>query len=132
VSFQAQLERMALISASCDQGVCEFTFQSTGSANIMGPVTATGHIVQDFTVTPCNQAPAEIEMVGATGSITTADADGTVCPSRSPSGTPEFISSQWEVIGGSGAFAGIAGSGSSRGSITAAGPVVHLSGTVSY
>jgi len=132
VSFEAEFNRTDLLSASCDQGVCDLVFQSSGSANIMGPITAVGHIVQDLTVTPCNTALAEVELIGAAGSITLTDVEGTVCPSRSPSGFPGSISANWEVTGGTGEFDGISGSGFSRGTTDANGPVVHLSGTVTY
>jgi hypothetical protein len=128
--FQAQLTQASLVSVSCEAGVCVLVFQGSGAANIMGPITWTAQIVQDFTTSPCSEALAEITLVGATGSITVTDNAGFVCPSPSPSGG--FITSVWEVTGGTGEFSGISGSGTSRGPIGGGGPVVHLSGTVSF
>ena len=132
VSFHAQANQISLVSQSCEAGVCDLVFEGSGAANIMGPFTLTNHIVQDFTVTPCNPITGEHTLVGATGSITIADA-GTVCRnSASPSGFPFTISSTWEITGGTGEFSGITGSGTSEGTIGGNGPVVHFSGTVSF
>jgi hypothetical protein len=132
VVFEAELTQTRLVSVSCDQGVCDLEFEGSAAANILGPATATASVVQDFNITPCNDAIAEITLTGARGSITLADLAGSVCPISSPSGFPQFISSSWEIVAGTGAFSGISGSGTARGPIGGAGPVVHLSGTVSY
>jgi hypothetical protein len=132
VSFHAQANQTSLVSQSCAAGVCDLVFEGSGAANIVGPFTLTSHIVMDFTVTDCNPFTAEHTLVGATGSITIADA-GTVCQNPdSPSGFPFTISGSWEIIGGTGEFRGISGSGTSQGTIAGNGPVVHFSGTVSF
>ena len=131
VPFQAEANRSSLEHISCDAGVCIIDASGTGAANIMGPITWTSHIVEDFTVTPCDTAPAVVTLTGETGSITLEDSDGTVCPiSRiQPFG---FISASWEITGGTGEFSGISGNGTSYGPTAGAGPVVHLRGVVSY
>jgi hypothetical protein len=132
VSFHAQVNQVSLVSQSCEAGVCELVFEGSGAANIMGPFTLTNHIVQDFNITPCNPITGEHTLVGATGSITIADA-GTVCRNpASPSGFPSTVSTTWEITGGTGEFSGITGSGTSEGTIGGNGPVVHFSGTVSF
>lgn len=131
VAFQAEVNHSSLDAISCDMGVCELNVSGTGVANIMGPFTWTNHIVQDFTTSPCNTAPVVATLTGATGSITIADTDGVVCPIPGDRGFG-FISSDWEVTGGTGEFSGISGSGSSFGPTAGAGPVVHLQGTVRY
>jgi hypothetical protein len=128
VALQADLNRSSVVSVSCDQGVCDIDFEGSGAANLMGPITYTAHVVQDFTTAPCNDTLTELTLYGATGSITLADV-GRVCPSPTPSGAPNFISGVWGVAGGTEAFVGISGSGLSRGKVGAG---VHLSGTVTY
>lgn len=132
VEFEAQFYDGSLTSVVCNQGVCDLEFAGSGVANIMGQVTFTNHVVEDFTSGPCNDAPAEIVITGATGSISLADVTGSVCPNPSGMPTMGFISAHWEVTGGTGEFEGIEGSGISRGPIGGNGPAVHLSGTVSY
>ena len=132
VSFRAQGNQISLVSQSCEAGVCDLVFQGAGAANIMGPFTITVHAVQDFTVAPCNPFRAEYTLVGATGSIAIADV-GTICPnSASPTGFPFTISGTWEITGGTGEFSGITGNGTSQGKIGGNGPVVHLSGALSF
>lgn len=132
VAFEAELTRSTLESIQCTQGVCDLRLTSSGATNIMGLVTVTNHVVQDFTTTPCSVALAELTLVGATGSITLADVAGTVCPNPSPDPTDGFISGHWEVTDGTGEFDGISGSGTTTGPIGGNGPAVHLSGSVSY
>jgi len=98
----------------------------------MGAVSYSAKVVQDFTTAPCNEALAEVALVGSTGSITLADGAGSICPQRSPGGFPAFVGSEWTVAGGTGEFDGISGSGTSSGPIGGNAPVVHMSGTVSY
>jgi hypothetical protein len=131
VAFQAQLERGAPVSVACQAGVCEIETRGSGAVNIMGPITYSAHIVQDFTTTPCNVVAAQVTLTGEPGSITLADVTGEVCPNPH---APDFgfISSEWEIVDGTGAFESVTGSGISRGPIGGQGPVVHLSGTVSY
>jgi hypothetical protein len=112
--------------------VCDIVFEGSGAVNIMGPVTVTTHVVQDFNITPCNTALSEITMVGATGSITTTDTCGTVCPSATHSGAPYTIQTIWNVTSGTGQFSGITGSGTYQGTITGNGPNVKLSGIAVY
>jgi hypothetical protein len=115
LDWNAVLLQSERVSESCNEGVCAFVFQGNGSANIMGPITWTANVVQDFNVTPCNTWLAEITLVGATGSITVSDSCGIACPSNTPSGFPLTISSVWNVTGGTGQFNGITGSGTNQG-----------------
>lgn len=133
VVFQAQINGGTLDAITCNLGVCELDVSGTGTANITGRFTWSNHIVQDFTATPCNTAPSVATLTGATGSITITDADteGAVCPIPGDQGFG-FISSTWEITGGTGEFSGISGSGTSHGPTAGGGPVVHLSGVVSY
>ena len=132
VAFNAQLNRTSLVSQSCNGGVCNAVFEGSGSSNIMGAITWTANTVQDFNVTPCSTALADITLVGTTESITVSDSCGTVCPSPTGNGFPATIESVWNVTGGTGQFSGITGSGTNQGTITPNGPVVHLNGVVVY
>lgn len=87
-------------------------FEGSGSVNIMGRVSWTINVLQDFNITPCNPTLAEAAAIGATGSITVSDTCGIVCPSATHFGVPFTISSVWNVTGGTGQFVGITGSGS--------------------
>ncbi len=132
VAFEGHLERTTLVSQTCNGGVCTAVFEASGSVNIMGPVSWTITVVQDFNITPCNPAVAEATAVGATGSITTSDTCGIVCPSATHFGGPGTISTVWNVTGGTGQFSGITGSGTFQGTIGGNGPNVRLSGIVVY
>ena len=132
VAFNAQLNQTTLVSQSCNGGVCNSVFEGSGAVNIMGAVTWTANTVQDFNVTPCNTALADITFVGTTGSITVSNSCGTVCPSATHNGLPNTIESVWNVTGGTGQFGGITGSGLEQGTITGNGPVIHLNGVVVY
>jgi len=132
VAFNAQLNQSTLVSQSCNGGVCNFVFQGSGAVNIMGAVTWTANVVQDFNITPCNTASADITFVGTTGSITVSDSCGTVCPSATHNGFPATIEAVWNATGGTGQFSGITGSGTDQGTITGNGPVIHLNGVVVY
>jgi len=108
-------------------------FEGSGTVNIMGPITWTVNVTQDFNGYPCNPAVGtQYTLVGATGSITMADTCGAVCPSATKSGAPYTIETVWNVTGGTGAFSGIIGSGTNQGTITGNGPNLHLSGIVVY
>ena len=107
-------------------------FVGSGTANIMGPVTVTITVMQDFSGDPCDPYTAEYTLVGATGSITFSDVAGWVCPSATRSGLPLTIQGVWNVTGGTGEFRGIIGSGNDQGTIAGNGPHVHLSGIVVY
>jgi hypothetical protein len=131
VAFRAQVNQLSLISSSCDAGVCDFVFDGSGGADLIGPITFTIAVVQDFNIYPCNPYDGEITFTGATGSITLAD-QGTVCANTaSPHGFPGSISGAWKITSGTGKFGGITGSGTSRGTIAGNGPVVHFAGTAS-
>lgn len=130
--FNAQLARSGLPSVSCHLGVCEIESVGSGAANIMGPITFSAHVVQDFTALPCPTVIATLDLVGRTGSISLADVAGTACPLPGPETVPAWIFSEWEVIGGTGEFAGIEGSGTSSGPIVSQGPRVHVRGSVAY
>jgi hypothetical protein len=128
-AFNATLNQARLVSQTCNGSVCDLVFEGDGSANIMGHVTWTIHVVQDLSVYPCNPGIAEATLVGATGSITYTYTCGTVC--ASPAG-PATIQGIWNVTGGTGQFSGIGGGGSDQGTIAGNGPNVHSSGVVAY
>ncbi len=128
-AFNATLNQARLVSIACNGSVCDIMFEGNGTVNIMGHVTVSTHVVQDFSGYPCNPATAEATLVGATGSITYAYTCGTVC--ASPAG-PATIQGIWNVTGGTGQFSGIVGGGSDQGTIAGNGPNVHSSGAVSY
>jgi hypothetical protein len=107
-------------------------FVGTGTVNIMGPVTVTIAVVQDFSGDPCDPYTSEATFVGATGSITISDVAGWVCPSATHYGFPFTIQGVWNVTGGTGEFSGIIGSGADQGTIAGNGPNVSLSGIVVY
>jgi hypothetical protein len=75
--------------------------------------------------------PLAFTLVGATGSVTVSGS-GVVCDGLSPSGFPQFFSVTAQVAGGSGEFSGISGNVSAQGILAKRGPIVHMSGTVSY
>ena len=129
VAFNATLNQSRLVSIVCNGSVCDMMFEGNGSANIMGHVTWTIHVVQDRSVYPCNPTSGEATLVGATGSITRTYACGTVC--ASPAG-PYTIQGIWNVTGGTGEFSGIVGGGSDQGTIAGNGPNVQSSGVVAY
>ena len=129
VAFNATLNQTRLVSQTCNGSVCDFVFESNGNSNIMGHVTATVHVVQDFSVYPCNPATAEVTLVGATGSITYTYTCGTVCDGAAG---PDTIQGVWNVTGGTGEFSGIFGGGSDEGTIAGNGPNVHSRGVVAF
>ena len=129
-AFEATAHQLTLVSSVvCNGDVCEFVFEGTGTVNIMGPVTVTIHVVEDYSGYPCDPYTAEYTLVGPTGSITFSDTAGWVCPSAHFNG-PSTIQGVWNVTGGTGAFSGIIGSGSDQGTIAGNGPNVHWSGIV--
>ena len=133
VALQGDLHQTTLVSQTCNGGVCNSVFEGSGTVNIMGSITWTVYVTQDFNGYPCNPAVGtQYTLVGATGSITMADTCGTVCPSATKSGAPYTIETVWNVTGGTGAFSGIIGSGTNQGTITGNGPNSHLSGIVVY
>jgi hypothetical protein len=107
-------------------------FVGNGTVNIMGPVTVTIVVAQDFSGEPCDPYTAELTFVGATGTITTSDVAGWVCPSATRSGFPFTIQGVWNVTGGTGEFSGITGNGADEGTIAGNGPHIHLTGVVVY
>src|SRR5262249_6683216 len=119
-SFEANAHQLSTV---CEGDVC--VFEGTGTVNIMGPVTVTIAVLQDFSGDPCNPYTAEATYVGATGSITISDVAGWVCPSAHFKG-PGTIQGVWNVTGGTGEFSGIIGSGADQGTIAGNGPNVHL------
>jgi hypothetical protein len=131
-ALEGNLHHTRLVSITCNGGVCDIVFEGSGTVNIMGPVTVTTHVVQDFNITPCNTGVSEATLVGATGSITTSDTCGMVCPSANHFGFPNTISTIWNVTGGTGEFSGITGSGTDEGTIAGNGPNVRLSGIVEF
>jgi hypothetical protein len=130
--FEAELHHFSAPAGSCEAGVCDYVSYGYGFTNLVGSVTVTVELTWDFTTSPCSTLdPLEFTLVGATGSITISGS-GVVCPSLSPSGFPQFFSGVGEITGGTGEFSGITGSLTSEGTVGPNGPVVHLSGTVSY
>jgi hypothetical protein len=132
VALSGIINQSTLVSQTCNGGVCTAVFEASGSVNIMGRVSWTITVVQDFNITPCNPAVAEATAVGATGSITLSDTCGIVCPSATHFGFPFTISDVWNVTGGTGQFSGITGSGTGQGTIAGNGPNVQESGIVVY
>jgi len=132
VAWESNVRALRLVSQSCNGGVCDFVFEGSGAVNIMGQVTVTTHVVQDFNVTPCNTGIAEATFVGATGTVTYTYTCGTVCPSATRYGGPFTVQGVWNVTGGTGQFSGIIGSGADQGTLTGNGPNVHWSGIVAY
>ena len=104
-------------------------FVGNGTVNIMGPVTVTIVVAQDFSGYPCDPYTSQATFVGATGSITISDTAGWVCPSV---GGPATIQGVSNVTGGTGEFSGIIGGGADEGTIAGNGPHVHVSGVVVY
>jgi hypothetical protein len=129
VAFNATINQARLVSQTCVGSVCDLMFESNGTVNIMGHVTVSIHVVQDYSGYPCNPATAEATFVGATGSITYTYTCGTVCASAAG---PATIAGIWTVTGGTGEFSGIVGGGSDQGTIAGNGPNAHSSGVVSY
>lgn len=130
--FEAELHHFSSPAGTCEAGVCDFVTYGYGFTNLMGPVTVSVEFTWDFTTTPCSTLdPIDFTLVGATGSITTSGS-GVICPAVSPSGFPQFFSAVGEITGGTGEFSGISGSPASQGTVGPNGPVVHMSGTVSY
>jgi hypothetical protein len=132
VKFEATTHQLTLTSSVCNGDVCEFVFEGRGTVNIMGPVTVTIDVVQDLSGYPCDPYTSEATFVGATGTITTSDVAGWVCPSATRSGFPFTIQGVWNVTGGTGEFSGITGSGADEGTIAGNGPHAHLTGVVVY
>ena len=123
----AQAQSLVAFNATANQLTLtpEGVFEGNGTVNIMGPVTVTIHVVQDLSGYPCDPYTAETTFVGATGSITISDTAGWVCPSATRSGFPSTIQGVWNIIGGTGQFSGIIGSGSDQGTIAGNGPNLH-------
>jgi hypothetical protein len=132
VAWESNVRGLRLVSQSCNGGVCDFVFEGSGAVSIMGQVTVTTHVVQDFNVTPCNTGIAEATFVGATGSVTYTYTCGSVCPSATRFGGPYTIQGIWNITAGTGQFSEIVGSGSDQGTIAGNGPNVHSSGVVVY
>jgi hypothetical protein len=130
IALKGKVYQSKLISSSCTGGVCDELFEGSGAVNIMGSTSWRFHVVQDFNTTPCSEFSGVMTTKGATGTITWSDA-GYVCPGSNPR-NPYTISGNWEIIGGTGEFEGITGSGSDQGVIGGSGPMVHYTGTVSY
>jgi len=128
-AFNATLNQSRLVSEVCNGSVCDIMFEGNGTVNIMGHVTVSTHVVQDFSGYPCNTGTAEATFVGATGSITYTYTCGTDCASAAG---PATIQGIWNVTGGTGQFSGIVGGGSDQGTIAGNGPNVHSSGVVAY
>ena len=127
VAVEGNLHSTRLVSQVCIGGVCDTVFEASGTVNIMGPVTVTTHVVQDFNITPCNPAVADFTLVGATGTVTYSYTCGSVCLTH-----PATIAGVWTVTGGTGQFSGIVGGGSDQGTIAGNGPNVRSSGVVVY
>ena len=127
VALEGNLHSTRLVSQVCIGGVCDTVFEGSGTVNIMGPVTVTSHVVEDFNITPCNTALADVTWVGATGTVTYSYTCGSVCLTH-----PATIAGVWTVTGGTGQFSGIVGGGSDQGTIAGNGPNVHSSGVVVY
>jgi hypothetical protein len=131
-NFEAEMQQFSAPAGPCVDLVCDFESHGFGFTNLMGPVTIGAEFMWDFTTTPCSTLdPLVFTVVGATGSVTISGS-GVICDGLGPSGFPQFFSGTGQVSGGTGDFTGISGAVSWRGVLAQRGPVVHVSGTVSY
>jgi hypothetical protein len=136
VALQAELHHFSLPEGTCESGICTYTTHGYGTVNIMGTgalfVSATINFVWDFNTTPCSTLdPMEYILVGPTGSISILGS-GSLCPGRRLADFPEFFSGVGQITGGTGEFSGITGSVTSQGILGPNGPMLHISGSVSY
>lgn len=134
VAFEAEMHHFTAPAGFCENGVCTYVSYGYAFSNLMGPlVRVTVDFVWDFNTTPCSTLePLVFTLVGETGSITVSGS-GSICPGANRElGIPQFFSGSGEITGGSGEFTGITGSVTSRGTLSSDGPVVHMTGTVSY
>ena len=89
-------------------GTLAGTFQSAGAVNEAGSVAAT------FTLVPvkggCGSLTGTHVLTGAAGTLSVRT-DARACPY--PPGAPprSFVRGKWHVVGGTGAYAGLAGKG---------------------
>lgn len=132
VAFEAELHHFSLPAGTCLDDVCDFESHGYGFTNLMGPVTVEVEFTWDLTTTPCTTLdPLVFTLVGATGSVTISGS-GSVCNAGSPSGFPQFVATFGHVTDGTGEFSAISGSVSAQGILAQRGPVLHMSGSVSY
>lgn len=134
VPFQATFHHFSAPDGSCVDGVCDLTSYGYGTVNIMGSpfVLLVAHVLWNFNTSPCSTIESfEFTLVGETGSITISGT-GTVCPGNSPDGFPESTSLVGEITGGTGEFSGITGTITGQSLTVAVGPILRLSGDVSY
>jgi hypothetical protein len=132
VTFQGELHHFTPPAGTCDGGVCEYESHGYGFTNLMGSITVDVEFTWDFTTSPCSTLdPLVFSLVGATGSVA-IEGSGVVCDAPEPSGFLQFFSGTGEVTGGTGEFAGISGSVTFQGVLAKRGPVVHMSGPVSF
>jgi len=132
--FEAEMHHFSAPVGPCVNGVCNYVTFGDGFTNLMGSVTVTVVFTWDFNTTPCSTLdPMEWTLVGATGSITIS-ASGVICAPRGLDNFPQSFSGVGVITGGTGEFTGITGSVTIQGPLTGhgRGPVVHMSGTVSY
>src|SRR5262249_62255816 len=74
VALQGDLHQSRLVTQTCNGGVCDLVFEGRGTVNIMGPVTWTVNVTQDFNGYASHPAVGTpYTFLGATGSITSAD-----------------------------------------------------------
>jgi hypothetical protein len=130
--FEAEMHHFSAPQGPCVNGVCNYVTCGVGFTNLMGPVTVTVVFTWDFNTTPCSTLdPMVWTLVGTTGSITIS-ASGVFCEPRGLDTFPQYFSAVGVVTGGTGEFSGITGSVTIQGPAGGRGPVVHMSGTVSY
>ena len=132
--LEAQMLHFTPPEGPCVNGVCNYVTYGDGFTNLMGPVTVTVVFTWDFNTTPCSTLdPMEWTLVGATGSITIS-ASGVICAPRGLDAFPQSFSGVGVITGGTGEFTGITGSVTMQGPVGghSTGPVLHMSGTVSY
>ena len=132
--LEAEMLHFTPPEGPCENGVCNDVTYGDGFTNLMGPVTVTVVFTWDFNTTPCSTLdPMEWTLVGATGSITIS-ASGVFCAPHGPHSFPQYFSAVGVITGGTGEFTGITGSVTIQGPVGGGrvGPVVHMSGTVSY
>ena len=133
VPFQGTFHHFTPPEEPCEAGGCTVSY-GYGTVNIMGSpfVSITAYAVWDLTTSPCPTLELlEFILVGETGTITISGS-GSNCPGNSPQLFPVFFTGVGEITGGTGEFSGITGTINSQGLIGPIGPIIHMSGDVSY
>jgi len=118
--------RLTSLEVIDDQYVIET--EGAGVSRLLGPILATGTVVQTLVPDACDPAIGQFTFYVEGGTIEIWSEE-LVCP------PPAKITGMWFVTGGTGAFAGVTGSGTSSGVGSRSGhdPVtIHYKGLLSY